>query len=174
MRRRGYEDSLPSYRQERSWSDRTIPLDIPIFTKYVFIGFCVNNKQLVISIPDVTRFAGMADTPVPIDDTEMQSLQPALKAADKRGPWPLLEVGQKVEIRQGLLGGIRAKVVHFNDKQRLILSIALLRQSAFVEIEGHDFTPVSNLENGSISTDTVGLLPHSQFSNASLHECAFG
>jgi hypothetical protein len=51
MRRRGYEDFVPSYRQERSWSDRTITLDIPIFTGYVFIRFCVNNKQPVGLLP---------------------------------------------------------------------------------------------------------------------------
>jgi len=52
-------------------------------------------------------------------------------------------------------------------------SVALLKQSAFVEIEGHDITPIGCPESECIPTDTVGLIPRLRSTNASFQECAF-
>jgi len=115
----------------------------------------------------------MANTRVPIDDTEMQSLRRALKVAHKYEPWPFREVSQEVESRHGFLNSIKAKVIRFDDKQRLILSIALLKQSAFVDLEGHNIIPIGSPEGKCISTDTVGLIPRLRSTDASFQECAF-
>jgi transcription antitermination factor NusG len=147
VRERGYEEFVPSCPQQHRWSDRITTRDAPIFTGYVFIRFSAENQHAIISIPGVLRFVGMGNVPVPIEDSEMQALQVAAKAAARWGPWPFLNIGQEVEIRQGPLCGLRGKLVRFDKKQRLIVTVNLLRQSAFVEIEGHDITPVGRSES---------------------------
>jgi transcription antitermination factor NusG len=147
VKERGYEGFVPSCRQQRRWSDRITTRDAPIFTGYVFVRFRAENKQAIISIPGVLRFVGMGNTAVPIDDSEIQALQVAAKAAAKWGPWPFLNIGQEVEIRQGPLCGLRGKLVRFDKKQRLIITVNLLRQSAFVEIEGHEVTPIGRSDS---------------------------
>jgi len=147
VKERGYEEFVPSCPQQRRWSDRITTRDTPIFTGYVFIRFRAENQRAIISIPGVLRFVGMGNTPVPIEDSEMQALQVAAKAAARWGPWPFLNIGQEVEIRQGPLCGLRGKLVRFANKQRLIITVNLLRQSAFVEIEGHEVAPIGRSES---------------------------
>lgn len=142
LRERGYEELVPSYQQRRKWSDRTVTVQVPLFAGYVFLRFRADNKQPIITIPGVIRFVGMADTPIPIEDSEIESLRITSKAADRCGPWPFLEVGQEVEIQHGPLYGLKGKIVRFQNKQRLIVNVNLLMKSAFVEIEGDEVTPV--------------------------------
>lgn len=80
--------------------------------------------------------------PVPIEDSEIHALQVATSAAVGWGPWPFINIGQEVEIRRGPLSGIRGTLVRFNNRQRLIITVNLLMQSAFVEIEGDEVTPI--------------------------------
>jgi transcription termination/antitermination protein NusG len=142
VRARGYEELVPSHRHEHTWSDRKITRDVPIFTGYVFIRFRADNEQAIISVPGVIRFVGMGNTPVPIEDSQMQALQVATRAAARLGPWPYLGIGHQVEIRRGPLCGLRGTIVRFENKQRLIITVNLLKQSAFVEIEGHEVIPI--------------------------------
>jgi transcription antitermination factor NusG len=144
VRERGYEELVPSYRQQYRWSDRRVTRDVPIFTGYVFIRFHADNKQPIISVPGVIRFVGMGNTPVPIEDSQMHALQVAMKSEARLGPWPYLNIGHEVEIRQGPLCGLRGTIVRFDNKKRLIITVDLLNQSAFVEIEGHEVIPIGH------------------------------
>jgi transcription termination/antitermination protein NusG len=143
LRERGYEELVPTYEQKRKRSDRTVTLHVPLFTGYVFLRFQADNRQPIISVPGVIRFVGMANSPSPIEDSEIDALRITSKAAGRCGPWPFLEVGEEVEIQKGPLSGLKGKVVRFENRQRLIINVNLLMKSAFVEIEDHEVAPVN-------------------------------
>ena len=141
LRQRGYEELVPSSQQRRRWSDRIKTMEVPLFTGYVFLRFRTDKEQPVITTPGVIRFVGVSNTPIAIDDCEMEALQIASKATYRCGPWPFLQVGQEVEVRNGPLYGLKGKIIRFKNKQRIIITVNLLQQSAFVEIEDHEIAP---------------------------------
>lgn len=147
LRQRGYEELIPSYQQKRRWSDRIKTVEVPLFTGYVFLRFRADNRQPVVSTPGVIRLVGTGNTPIPIDDSEIEALQIANKATSRCGPWPFLQVGQEVEVRNGPLYGLKGKIIRFKNKQRIIISLNLLQQSAFVDIEDHEIAPISRPSN---------------------------
>jgi hypothetical protein len=53
-----------------------------------------------------------------------------------------MEVGQEVEVQIGPLSFVRGKIVRFKNKQRLILSINLIKKSMFVEVDGCEVVPL--------------------------------
>ncbi|HEY2389784.1 MAG TPA: transcription termination/antitermination NusG family protein [Candidatus Angelobacter sp.] len=143
LRERGYTEFLPLYQQKRKWSDREKIIPVPLFTGYLFLFFEANNRESITSVPGFIRFVGTGNTPVPIDDGEINALQIATTASVGHGPCAFLEVGQEVEVRNGPLAGLTGKIVRFKNKLRLVLSVAMLQKSMFVEIDGYEVAAVA-------------------------------
>jgi transcription antitermination factor NusG len=142
LKDRGYEEFVPCYNQKRKWSDRVKTVRVPLFTGYVFCRFRADNHHAIISVPGVIRFVGQGNTPLPIDDAEIEALQITTRSTANFGPWPFLAAGHDVEVRNGPLRGLRGTVVRCKNTQRLIISVNLLQRSAFVEIDEHEVTPI--------------------------------
>jgi transcription antitermination factor NusG len=135
LRDRGYDVFCPTYLRRRKWADRVKILQVPLFPGYLFVRFHSSNGQLIISVPGVMRFLCIDKRPIPIDDDEIRSLAITQQAGLACGPSPFLQVGQQVEICEGPLSGLRGQVVRTKGKQRLVVSVTLLRKSVFVEID---------------------------------------
>lgn len=140
----GYQEFVPIYEQKRQWSRRIRVVRVPLFTGYVFFQFQVQNDRPVVFIPGVIRFVGIKNSPTPIDSSEIESLKIANSARITWGPYPFLAAGTMVEIQSGPLAGLKGHVVRFKNKSRLIISVNLIQQSVFVEIEEHDLRPAVN------------------------------
>ncbi len=138
LRERGYQEFVPLYQRERNWSDRTKVVQTALFPGYVFARFSIGNLTPIVSVPGVIRLVGAGNRPVPIDDSEVEALQTTNRTGITRGPCSFLEVGQQVEVRSGALFGMRGTLVRFGNKQRLVISVSVLKQSMFVEIDGCD------------------------------------
>lgn len=143
LKERGYDYFVPTFKQKREWSDRTKIVEVPLFTGYLFLRFDVRNDHSVVTVPGVIRFVGTGKMPTPIDNAEIEALQLTTRAGLTCGPCAFLAVGQEVEIRLGPLASLRGKIERFKNKQRLILSVNLIRKSVFVEIDGYEVTPVT-------------------------------
>src|SRR5437016_1058122 len=139
---RGYEQFVPVFQEKRRWSDRTKIVQVPLFTGYVFLQFNARNPQPILSVPGVIRFVGMGNSPLAINDDEIEALQIVSKAAVTCGPTALMQAGQEIEVRSGPLAGLRGTVVRVKNRQRLVITVSLLQKSVFVEIDGHEVTAV--------------------------------
>src|SRR5436305_785209 len=64
---KGYECMLPTYREQRKWSDRTKVLELPLFPGYVFSRFDVELRLPVLTVPGVISITGAGKIPQPID-----------------------------------------------------------------------------------------------------------
>jgi transcription antitermination factor NusG len=152
LRASGYEEFVPLHEQKRERSGRTGIVRVPLFTGYVFFRFEARNERPVVLIPGVIRFVGTRNSPVPIQISEIESLQIASRARANWGPHPYLEFGATVEIYSGPLCGLKGNIVRFKNKSRLVISVNLIRESVFVEVEEHDVRPIVPL-----SMDTRNL-----------------
>lgn len=142
LNERGYETFVPVFEQKRQWSDRTKIVQVPLFTGYVFLRFTANSCYLAVTAPGVLRFVGNGRMPIAIEDSEIEALQFTTRAGLTCGPSAFLEVGQEVEVRLGPLASVRGKIVRFKNRQRLILSVNLIKKSAYVEVDGYEVIPL--------------------------------
>jgi transcription antitermination factor NusG len=144
LNERGYETFVPAFEQKRQWSDRTKIVQVPLFTGYVFLRFNIDSCHPAVTAPGVLRFVCTGKMPLPIEDPEIEALQLTTRAGLTCKPCAFLDVGQEVEVRSGPLTSVRGKIVRLKNKQRLILSVNLIKKSVFVEIDGHEVQGVSD------------------------------
>jgi len=134
-RNKGYEEFLPLCRSRRRWSDRFQSLELPLFPGYLFCQLNPEFRLPLLTIPGALHFIGIGRTPTPIDDDEIAALQTAMRSGLWAEPWPFLDVGQRVRLEEGPLASLEGLLIEVRKKQRLIVSVTLLKRSVAVEIE---------------------------------------
>jgi transcription antitermination factor NusG len=135
LQHKGYEGFLPVYRVRRKWSDRIKEVELPLFPGYLFCRFPVAKRLPVLITPGVQTIVGYGPAPTPVQDEEIEALQKTVSAGIPAAPYPYLAEGQRVEIREGSLAGIRGILLHYKNTWRIVLSVTLLHRSVAVEID---------------------------------------
>jgi transcription antitermination factor NusG len=139
---KGYEWFLPLYKSRHRWSDRFKEMEQPLFPGYVFCRLDLLKRLPVLVTPGVILIIGAGKTPLPIDDSEISAVQTAVKSGLSSEPCQFLQIGQKVTINSGPLCGLEGIVAEIRGRQRLILSVTLLRRSIAVQVEGDWVSPL--------------------------------
>src|SRR5215467_14190566 len=70
---RGVEHYLPSYPSLRSWKDRRVTLQMPLFPGYVFVRLPLLEKLRVLMVPQVVSLVGPGGVPAEISTEEIDS-----------------------------------------------------------------------------------------------------
>ncbi len=134
-RNKGYQEFLPLYQCRRRWSDRFKSVELPLFPGYVFCQLNPQFRLPLLMIPGALHFIGIGRIPAPIEDEEIAALQATMRCGLWAEPWPFLNVGQRVRLEEGPLAGLEGLLIEVRKKQRLIVSVTLLKRSVAVEIE---------------------------------------
>jgi transcription antitermination factor NusG len=140
---KGYAAFSPFYRVRRKRSDRTKVVDLPLFPGYVFCRFDPENRLPILMTPGVMFVVGSGNTPEPVADSEISSIQTASESGKPLQPWPFLQSGQKVRILAGPLCGVEGTLLERKDSCRMIVSVTLLQRSLAVDIDGDSVEPSS-------------------------------
>ena len=135
LREKGFEEFSPVYRARRRWSDRQKELESCLFPGYIFCRFSYEQRLEVLSTPSITSIVGFARTPAPVPDAEIDAIRTMLKSGCRVEPWPYLNAGERVLIRQGCLLGLCGTLVRQKDCWRVIVNVELLQRSIAVEID---------------------------------------
>jgi len=143
LRGKGFQTLLPTYTTKRRWSDRYKIVQAPLFPGYVFCSFDVHNRLPVLITPGVISVVGRGKTPVPIDDAEILSLQAAIGSGLHIEPWPYIEIGERVRIKDDGLDGMEGILTSFKGNQRVVISVTLLRRSVALEIDRSRITALT-------------------------------
>jgi transcription antitermination factor NusG len=143
LKAKGLETLLPTYTTKRKWSDRFKVVESPLFPGYVFCSFDVHNRLPVLITPGVVSVVGRGKTPVPIDDAEILSLQAAIGSGLHIEPWPYIEIGERVRIKDDGLDGMEGILTSFKGNQRVVISVTLLRRSVALEIDRSRITALT-------------------------------
>jgi transcription antitermination factor NusG len=140
-RNKGFEEFVPLYCSRRRWSDRSKPVEIPLFPGYVFCRLNAENRLPLLTIPGVLHLVGFGKTPMPLEDSEIEVIRSAVRAGVPVEPWPFLETGQRVQIAAGPLTGCDGILMRSQNLDRVVVSLTVLRKSVAVEIERHWLVP---------------------------------
>jgi transcription antitermination factor NusG len=136
LRGKGYDPFLPLYKCRRQWSDRNKIMELPLFPGYLFCQFDVHNRLRILTTPGVILVLGIAKTPVPIDNAEIDAVRTIVGSGLQSQPWPFLKIGTRVRIEKGSLCGLEGILMGRRGRHRLIVSVTLLQRSVAVEIDG--------------------------------------
>ena len=147
LRGKGLETLLPTYTTTRKWSDRSKVVESPLFPGYVFCRFDVHNRLPVLITPGVISVVGRGKTPVAVDDAEIRSIQAAIGCGIHMEPWPYVEIGERVRIKDDVLDGMEGILTSFKGNHRVVISVTLLRRSVALEIDRSRITPLGSPRN---------------------------
>jgi transcription antitermination factor NusG len=157
---KGLETLLPTYTTKRRWSDHSKQVEAPLFPGYVFCRFDVHNRLPVLITPGVISVVGRGKIPVAVDESEILAIQTVIRSGIKAEPWPYLEVGDRVRIKDDVFDGIEGILTSFKGSQRVVISVTLLRRSVALEIDRACILPVgsrrTDLVNSGVSLPVLG------------------
>jgi transcription antitermination factor NusG len=138
----GYECFLPLYKSTRRWSDRLKEREQPLFPGYLFCRFDLQNRRPLLMTPGVQHIVGIGRVPIPVEESELESIRKALESGLPNQPWPYLHVGERVRINYGSLKSLEGLLVKLKGSHRIVMSLSLLQRSVAMEIDLAWVTPV--------------------------------
>jgi len=151
---RSVENYLPLYAERKKWTDRTVLLERPLFSGYVFVRFSAKSRLHVISTPGVLRVLGdeEKDT-VSCDELDRirDGLATGLPLRPHAGAAP---VGTRVRVRDGIFAGVEGVVTDLRQQCKVIVTVSGARQFFSLELQIADLDvlkqPVSMQRPGSV------------------------
>jgi transcriptional antiterminator NusG len=162
LRHKGFTEFLPLYRARHRWSDRSKEIELALFPGYLFCRFDPLHRLPILTTPGVTSILGVGKTPVPVDASEVAAIQAMVSSGLQVGPWPFLQVGERVRIEEGPLRGVEGILVNVNRRNKLVASVTLLQRSVAVEVDRLSVTPLSPVQRigpGSVTLPHTGNRP---------------
>lgn len=137
----GFEAYLPVYRVNRRWSDRVKRIDAVLFPGYVFCRFAYPDRLRVLSSPGVRSVVTTGRDPAPVDEDEISAVRALLASGRPLLPWPYLQIGQRVVIRDGQFASLRGVIVRSKDGWRVVVSVEALSCSVAIEVDADQVAP---------------------------------
>ncbi|MGE5644787.1 MAG: transcription termination/antitermination protein NusG [Acidobacteriota bacterium] len=142
---RGIETYLPMYRELRKWSDRNKLTEVPLFPGYVFARFDSSRKLPVVTTPGVVHIVPPHGAPAAVDPCELDAIRRAIASGEQVGPFPFLQIGQRVVIERGSMTGLEGILIESKRDFRLVISVTLLQRSVAVAIDRDWVRPIGPL-----------------------------
>ena len=131
---RSLENYLPLYRERSRWTDRSVVLERPLFTGYVFVRFPPLARLFVVSTPGVIRLLGDRESDA-VSAEEIERIRMGLATDCHLRPHPQVSVGTAVRVRSGVFEGVEGIVTEFRHQCRVILTLSAVKQCFSVEVE---------------------------------------
>ena len=143
---KSFECLLPQIERWSRRRDRRKKIQVPIFPGYLFVRSELDNHEQVriLQTPGVVRIVRNQDGPLPVPDSQMNSLITLLGHDRVLTSHPYLAEGMRVRIVNGPLYGCEGILVRRkNEKTRLVVAIDIIQQAVSVELSEEDVEPVS-------------------------------
>ena len=135
LKMKGYEEFLPLYTEKHRWSDRYKEVKQPLFAGYTFCYFDPERRLPILRTAGVRSIVGFGEGPAAIDAQEIEGVQAIIRSGLSAVPYPDIEVGDTVRLKDGPLCGLEGVLKQFRDSDRLVVAVSLLKRSVAVEID---------------------------------------
>jgi transcription antitermination factor NusG len=137
LRMRDIETYLPLHREIRRWNGRSVQVELPLFTSYVFVRLPLSQRLKPLEHRSVVSMVAFGGCIAAIPDSEIGALRNALSKR-KSEPYPYFSPGKRVRIHAGPLAGLEGTIVRKKGSLRMIVSVDFLQRSIAVDLEPAD------------------------------------
>jgi transcription antitermination factor NusG len=134
LRDKGFDEYLPVYRSRRRWSDRFKDIDMPLFPRYLFCRMVHSERTQVLSTPGVVAIVACGTEPISVPESEIEAIRIVLRSGLGVQPCPFINLGDRVDVREGPLAGVTGVVIAFKNELLLVVSVPILQRSVSVEL----------------------------------------
>jgi transcription antitermination factor NusG len=93
----GYLVHSRADRRRRRSSDRIKEVELPLFPGYIFCGVTPQSRVPILKTPSVIRIIGVGNEAVPVDRSEIEAIQQAMRAGLEMSPHPYLRWASSYE-----------------------------------------------------------------------------
>ncbi len=139
---RSLEHYLPLYTERSRWTDRSVVLERPLFTGYVFVRHSPSTRRAVVTVPGVLRLLGDDDRDT-VSAGEIDRIREGLAAGYLLRPHPNVFVGTQVRVRHGAFEGVEGVVTELRHRCRVVIGLAAVKQCFSLEVELRDIEVLS-------------------------------
>jgi transcriptional antiterminator NusG len=135
---------LPLLSESHFWSDRRQIVQVPLFPGYVFARMRndLHQRVTVLRTRGVVSFVGVRGLGTSIPEEQVRAMQSIVTAKVAFGPYPFLNVGQRVRIVGSSLDGVQGIVQAKNGDASLIITVELIQRSIAIRISGYRVAPI--------------------------------
>jgi transcription antitermination factor NusG len=132
---------LPLYETVRKWKDRRAKVQLPLFPGYLFVHIALRDRLRILQLTGVVGLVGTNGTPIPLPQTDIETIREALKHGVHAEPHRYLQVGSRVRIRSGPLEGLTGILRMKKGQMRVVVSVELIMRSIAVDVDAADIEP---------------------------------
>lgn len=141
------ENYLPLEKKLKQWSDRKKWLEEPLIRSYIFVKIYLHEMFKVLETPGVVTVIRFERTPEPIPENQINTIKKILSNdVDYELSTENFDLGQKVEITQGKLKGIKGELITFLNKFKVLIRIDSINQNLIVQINPSNLLKLENFD----------------------------
>jgi transcription antitermination factor NusG len=135
LKLKGIDHYLPLVKRLKQWSDRKKWVEEPLFRSYIFVQILQKEYYEVLKNPHLVRYVTFEGKAVPIPEKQIEAIKLYLGETE---PVSIDEIellkGQKIEIIEGELIGLRGELIDVKGKQRVKVQIEVVGKSVVVHV----------------------------------------
>jgi transcription antitermination factor NusG len=135
LEKKGIQAYLPLVRQKRKWSDRLKWVELPLFPGYLFAKVALKNSIFVLETYGVSTVIKFGGEVAVVQESVVKSIRLALEGGYELKPTEYFIKGDKVEVIEGPMKGMKGIVSNIKGKEKLVIKIDALQQAIAVHIE---------------------------------------
>ena len=133
---------LPLYSERSRRTDRTVQLERPLFTGYVFVRPSLVDRLPIISTPGVLRLFGES-TSQTVSEHEISAIREGLAKGYVLRPHPAISIGTAVRVCRGVFEGATGVVTELRRKCNVVIRLVAVDQCFSLELACEDLEVVS-------------------------------
>ena len=131
---------LPLAKRVTSRRGRKCRAIVPLFPGYLFFAGDSDDRYRVLATNHVARVLDVADQEELVN--ELSQLRLVLGKELHVDPYPFAMPGRRVRVVGGPLMGLEGTVLRRKGRERLVLRVSFIRQSAMLQIDGFQVEPI--------------------------------
>lgn len=145
LQEKGIHAFLPKLEAWSRRKDRRKKIQKALFPGYLFVKENLDplHRLEILKTSGVVKILGNEEGPIPVPEIQIESIQKILAGRTAVFPFPYLKEGQLIRVVDGPLKGCEGFLLKIKEeKEKLVISIELLKRSVSVEIDGADIEPI--------------------------------
>ena len=145
LQEKGIQAFLPKLEAWSRRKDRRKKIQKALFPGYLFVKENLDplHRLEILKTSGVVKILGNEEGPIPVPEIQIESIQKILAGRTAVSPFPYLKEGQLIRVVEGPLKGCEGFLLKIKEeKEKLVISIELLKRSVSVEIDGADIEPI--------------------------------
>ena len=135
------ETFLPLREVLTKWKDRRKRVKLPLFPGYIFVRMFENDAQMLLRILNtkgVVRILSTNGSYETVPNEQIDSIRCLIDKNVEYDPYEYLAKGKEVVVVNGPLQGVHGKILGRKGKNRLIVSIDIIKRSVSVNVDPYD------------------------------------